>query len=138
MNKREQAVFSNLFDICADVEPVDGSRHAAAVIRKGVVYGNGINVAKTDPMQQKYCRVEGKAYIHAEMLAIKRAVARLKTGDLSGCTMVVVRSKYNGDREDVLGNSKPCMACQAAIKQHGIRRVVYSLDDGYGVISDDF
>lgn len=138
MNKREKITFNNLFDISVDIEPVDGSRHAAAVMKKGgKIYGMGINVAKTDPMQQRFCETEGKAFIHAEMLAIKRAIVHLKKTDLSACTLIVVRSKYNTDKEDVLGMSKPCEACAAAIKKYGIKKVIYSTDDGYGVILNE-
>ena len=137
MKRKEQLIFDNLFAICSDVEPVDGSRHAAAVMKRGVIYGSGVNIAKTDPMQQRFCSTEGKAFIHAEMLAIKRAISQLRTNDLSDCTLVVVRSKYNHNKENVLGNSKPCEACQAAIEHHGIRRTIYSLDDGYGVLVNE-
>lgn len=133
MNKRERAVFDNLFELSTDIEPVHNSRHAAAVVRKGIIYGIGINSTKTDPMQQRYCKLHNAGYMHAEMSAIKRTTTHLRTDDLSGHTIIVVRSKYNEAQKDVLGNSKPCEACQQAIEAHGIIRLIYSLNDGYKI-----
>lgn len=133
MTKREKVVFDNLFDVTQDIEKTGNSRHAAAVIKKGAVYGLGVNSSKTDPMQRQYSDHPLKVCIHAEVAAIKRASSHLRTRDLSNCTLMVVRSKSDDDGNILLGNSKPCDACQKAIDEHGIRKVIYSIDNGYKV-----
>lgn len=129
ITKREQNIFDNLFGIACDMVAVDNSKHAAAIVRKGIPFGMGINLNKTDPMQRRFGN-KNNAFIHAEISAIKRAASKLRTKDLNGYTLVVVRSKYDKEHNHILGNSKPCSACQAAIKAFNIGKVIYSSDDG--------
>lgn len=131
MTKREMTIFENLFETTQDITKTANSRHAAAIVRKGVVYGLGVNSYKTDPAQRRFSGPK-RTCIHAEMAAIKRASAALRTNDLSNYTLMVVRSKHDG--EDVIyGNSKPCNGCQKAIEEYNIRKVIYSVDGGYTV-----
>lgn len=140
MNKKEQLVYENLFYLSQTIEKIGNSRHAAAIIRKGITYSIGINSDKTDPFQRQFATdpdCDRDFCIHAEMAAIKRAVNTLRISDLSHYTLIVVRCKTTVDHmrnnKLVFGNSKPCEACQNAIDAHNIRKVIYSLDHGYKI-----
>lgn len=56
---------------------------------------------------------DGDVTRHAELLAISQALAKLKTRNLSRCT--------------IYSNVEPCAMCSYSIRETGIRRVVYSI-----------
>ena len=61
-------------------------------------------------------------YLHAEI----HALLGLRPYDMRGSTMYVCRVRKGGD----MGMSKPCAACQAAIRAAGIKQVVYTNAQG--------
>ena len=61
-------------------------------------------------------------YMHSEHRAINVAWR----SDVTGATAVVVRIRRNG----TIGLSKPCKLCAARLAQAGIKRVVYSTQQG--------
>lgn len=75
---------------------------AASVLRDGEIVATGENEVylQSDPTK------------HAEMVAITRAAAALKTTDLSDCVIV--------------STLQPCEMCLSAIRFAGIARVVFS------------
>lgn len=80
---------------------------------------------KTHPLQAKYAKKtknRHRIYLHAEISAIIAA----KNADITGGTIYVVRVNRKGD----LALAKPCVVCNEAIRQAGIRRVVYSTNKG--------
>ena len=64
----------------------------------------------------------GHATIHAEI----GAILGLDRSLTEGSTIYVVRVGKCGD----LKNSKPCPMCEAAMQYVGIKKVVYSSEDG--------
>jgi len=54
-----------------------------------------------------------KIYHHAELMALEKAVEKLKTRDLSSCTLY--------------SNVEPCPMCAFMIREYKIKRVVFSL-----------
>ena len=138
MNQIDQRYMDLLFEEAKNLEPVGGKRSrvmAAIVFKKTlVIFGN--NLEKTDPMQKLHSGSEHKAFIHAEMMAIKRALNHFR-GDssrLKDATLYVMRAKKekgNGSKPSkswIWGNSCPCKGCARAIKDYEIKRIVYSLD----------
>jgi tRNA(Arg) A34 adenosine deaminase TadA len=127
ISKREYNMLNMLFDVACDVTPVKTSRHAAAILKRGIPVAMGINLNKTDPIHRRVgCNY--KTLIHAECAAIKRAAAKLKTESLKDCTLVVVRSKMDQNQTYLFGNSKPCHLCESIINNFHIRRVIYSIE----------
>ncbi len=76
--------------------------YGAVVVRDGKIVGWGPSrvVTKGDPTA------------HAEMEAIRDAAARLKSQDLSGCTMV--------------STSKPCPMCETAASWANLDELIYT------------
>jgi guanine deaminase len=80
-----------------------GGPFGTVIVKNGEIVGEGHNqvLATNDPTA------------HAEVLAIRRASAKLKTFDLSGCELYV--------------NGAPCCMCMASILWARIDRVYYAL-----------
>ena len=101
------------------------TRHGAVVCKGGRVFGKGFNTYKSSPtwgfpkIHSKY----GNPFytIHAEAAAIRDAVRR--GIDLKGSTIFVAREGHNQ-------MSKPCPDCQGMIESHGIRKIVYTDENG--------
>lgn len=98
----------------------------ACVIKKKKVIGIGCNQNKTHPLQEKYNSkslnyIKPKAKLHAELDAL------LKSGhDAKGGTLYVFRR----GRDNIYRMSKPCPACMEMIKDYGIKRIVYTIENG--------
>jgi pyrimidine deaminase RibD-like protein len=102
------------------------SRHprwkvGAVVIAAGRVLGAGANEPKVDP------RTAGiplaSCSIHAE-------VAALRGVEAEGATVYVARLTRHGR----WGTAKPCWRCERVLTASGVRRVVWTMEDGtYGV-----
>jgi tRNA(Arg) A34 adenosine deaminase TadA len=80
-----------------------GGPYGTVIVKDGEIVGEGHNevLATNDPTA------------HAEVLAIRRAGAKLATFDLSGCDMYV--------------NGTPCCMCMGSILWARISRVYYAL-----------
>jgi deoxycytidylate deaminase len=102
------------------------SRHprwkmGAIVVSAGRVLGSGTNQPKNDPA------IEGipltSCSVHAEVSALRGV-------DAAGATLYVARITRRGG----WGLAKPCHRCEAFVRQSGVRRVVWTMnDDEYGV-----
>ena len=80
-----------------------GGPYGTVIVKDGEIVGEGHNevLATNDPTA------------HAEVLAIRRAGAKLETFDLSGCDMYV--------------NGTPCCMCMGSILWAKISKVYYAL-----------
>lgn len=97
--------------------------HFAFLIHKGNICFFSSNLTKTHPAILRFNYKPKTDTLHAELATIIKAGQT----DLSNYDMVVVRiSRKNGS----LVLSKPCSGCDHCIKQTGIRRCYYSLDNG--------
>ena len=93
--------------------------HVAFLIKNGKIKHIGVNKPKTHPRSREFPYPPYRLFgLHAELDVC------LKSGreDLSDYEMIVLRF----DRENKMGNSKPCVGCQGVIKQFGIKNVYYS------------
>lgn len=106
--------------------PVKSARIAAAVVYKGSIISVGTNSYKTDPLQAKYSKNEHAIFMHAEILAIKRALKILSKEEMKKAHLYVVRRKNAaGIMQD--GLAKPCIGCQRAIDDVQIQKVIYTV-----------
>lgn len=95
-------------------------KHGAVVIKSGRVVGYGFNKFKnhTDYIPEDLIKIHCSR--HAEEVAIKIAGQNAK-----GATLYVARVNNQGiDR-----NSKPCKICAKLIKESGIKKVIYTVEE---------
>lgn len=119
------------FDYCAEkaiMLPTEEyrQRHYAVVLsKKGELLGEGANsFTKSHPVQANFSSKAGKedsVFLHAEMSALIRCSTSRKVKDIH--TLVVVRVDKKGD----MCNSCPCRVCQMAMKEFGVKNVLFSV-----------
>ena len=88
---------------------------SALAFNTGGVLAGGANSLKTHPKAATYGN-----HLHAELAMIFAAC----NDELWGTTVLVTRVKKSG----ALGTSKPCEVCWAALKEAGVKDVVYYED----------
>ena len=127
--RRDLKILTLLAKMAEDVVPVSRSRHAAAVVLDGTIVSFGVNQNKTHPFQAKYSHHPEARMIHAENSALLKALKRLPREDLKRADLYVSRIKTPvGTSELTWGNSCPCLGCQRAIREFGLRRVIHTLE----------
>lgn len=115
-----------LAEVMASYSDYDRIHIGACIIKKRQVISTGYNQNKTHPIQEKYNNEsltykKSKAKLHAEMDALIRAGKNSK-----GATLYIFRR----GNDNIYRMSKPCNACMNYIKQCGIKRVVYTIENG--------
>lgn len=102
----------------------------------GIVYRNrlisyGINQYKTHPMMMNNAYRDGQIFLHAEVDAIKNALKKINTDDLSKCDLYVVRVKrpHRNSKSYVAAMAKPCEGCCSVINAFGINNIYYTMDE---------
>ena len=123
----------DMFDSLLSTIPMKNHRtrlHIAIIQNRGKIISIATNALGS---RSKGCGYSDRT-IHAERAAIK------KLGNLSllkGATMTVIRIKDDG----TIANSMPCHSCYVhlmkCIKEHGLRRVFYSITAKPSVSSDE-
>lgn len=83
------------------------------IVNKNKVISVGYNKMKTSPRSNTRYRT-----LHAELVAL----LSIPYEESRGCTAYIYRTLKTGE----LAISKPCEACQEALKLAGIKRVIYS------------
>lgn len=93
---------------------------------------SAVNSNKTNPKVVKYNSVlpfEKVPFLHAEMAALISASKKINFKDFKYCSLYIARKLNCGD----YGLARPCKACMEAIKEYGIKRIVYTTESGYAV-----
>lgn len=93
-------------------------RHGAVIKVGGRIIGIGINVDKNHPNNVNDPATQ--AAVHAEIAALKAC----GNTSVAGGTIYVARINKKGSPL----MSKPCQRCQEAIKNAGIKKIVYTID----------
>ena len=98
----------------------------ACIVKKHVIISTGYNKDKTHPIQGKYnidsfSFIKSKDNIHAEIDALHKS-----NNNVKGATLYVFRRGKDG----IYRMSKPCQACMKYIKDSGIKRIVYTIENG--------
>lgn len=131
MKKVNEGILHTLAKIA---EANDGSnvRFAAALVCRNKIVSVGFNHKKSHPFQKKYAKNSEAIFLHAEVHAIKNALRDLPVGELSKCELYIARVKRPQSFSDkfIWGLSKPCVGCARAIAEFGIRRTIYTCDNG--------
>ena len=98
----------------------ENKKHGAVVIKSGRVVGYGFNKFKNDIHVVPEELIKVHCSRHAEEIAIKNAGDNAK-----GATIYVARVNRSGINRD----SRPCIVCSELIKESGIKRVVYTMEE---------
>jgi deoxycytidylate deaminase len=89
----------------------------------------GVNGRKSHPLQQKYNRARkynhSRHLLHAELDAIIKGKAH--TTRFDNASMYVYRVMKSGMQS---GMCRPCVGCMEALRDFGIKRVIYTTPDG--------
>lgn len=99
-------------------------RLGAIIVAKKRILAAKYNSLKTHP---KLARFYQYAYLHAESCAI----LSLGLANCSGTNMYVVRIKRDNSR----ALAKPCDECMKLIRYVGIKKVIYSIEEGFAECS---
>ncbi len=91
-------------------------KHGAVVVRGGSVISVGINKNRNHPTVVSSEHIKTHCSVHAEIDALR------KVKNAKGATIYVARVNRKG--QDRL--SRPCDRCHDAIREAGIRKVVYT------------
>lgn len=103
-----------------------GAKLAACLGKGSAVYCIGFNQRKTHPFQARYAKNKDTIYLHAEIDALVKAVKAFKEEDIGKMTMYVCRVHKSGEK----AMAKPCIGCISAIAAFGIKRVIFTDNNG--------
>ena len=122
MDKR----LKTLIAIAQDCNPgIKNFRLVAGVFLKNKLISLGLPQYKTHPLQAKYTHAPGKKmYLHAEVDALNRALARIGKEKLSLTTLAVARVAFVDDTATSplrIALAKPCLGCMGASVAFGIK-----------------
>jgi len=126
MNSNDLHLIEKAVTLCEQNPPDKQQQRVAAIItdNKGNILSTGLNsYDKTHPLQAKYANKtnnECNVFLHAEIAALVK--------NHSGQTpskIYVARIYKNGD----YALAKPCPICSMAIKEAGIKEVIYTSKD---------
>jgi hypothetical protein len=133
LSNNDNIILDQLRLLAIDVVPAARAKVAAAVVIKNDVVVFGSNKIRSHPFQLRFGKNDESAYWHAETNAIYNALKRVQVDELTKASLYVVRVKKPaaGSRNWILGLAKPCRGCEFCIETFGLRRVVYSIEDGY-------
>jgi tRNA(Arg) A34 adenosine deaminase TadA len=126
---RHRRQLDMLSKVASSVERVAGAKLAACIVYKNTVVSFGINQKKSHPFQLKYSSNDDAIYLHAETAAIHAATKHLTAEQFKKATLYIARVK-SPNHVDCWGMSKPCEGCTRAIAAFGIKKVVFTCDDG--------
>lgn len=122
----------NTLEKIAAANPNPTEKLAAAIVWRNRIISVGLNSMKTHPLQAKYGRNKHSVFLHAEIAAIKNALREIDVDDFTKCEIYIVRVKKERpfSKKYVRGLAKPCSGCARAIAEFGLRRVIYTCDNG--------
>lgn len=117
--------YLKLAEVMSELSDYNRIHIGSCIVKKHYVISTGCNKNKTHPMQLKYNKSlsfkKKRDNIHAEMDALIKAQF-----DTDNATMYIFRK----GRDNIYRISKPCPACMEAIKSSGIKRIVYTVENG--------
>ncbi|QAY08850.1 deoxycytidylate deaminase [Streptomyces phage BoomerJR] len=113
LSKKDRSFLSLAMELSANSNMKQ--KHGAVIVRSGRVLARGWNILKNNPENVSDEHIERFCSVHAEQMAI----ARCKKA--AGAIIYIARNK---DGQGVF--SKPCSACEKAIRLAGIKRVIYT------------
>jgi len=114
------------YTIAKDTPRVGRARVAACITYKGRLVSIGVNSSKSHPLAKYYGHNEHAIYSHAELNAIKNALRVVSLDTLHYCVLYVSRARLINKQWEH-GLAKPCVGCQRAIAEFGIKHVEWTV-----------
>lgn len=118
---RDEKFIRLAIDIAKESEMVVGSRHCAIITKGKKIISIGVN-SKTSHTEMFSNKDQNKIFLHAEI----QCLLGVRYRDINGYTMYIGRYSSAGNNI-----SKPCPKCMSSIKTRGIKKIVYTTDEGY-------
>lgn len=128
MNKRDLRFITKALETSLESE-YSKIRIGAVIVDGNYVVAKACNTSRTHTRQAKYNERTGRKCPSPKLHAEIHALIKSKNYDLTNATIYVGRYLMNG----TLGNCKPCSSCASALRDSGIRRVVYTTETGVHV-----
>jgi deoxycytidylate deaminase len=119
MLSKKDVSFLNMARYFAE-KSLEKKKHGAVIVKGGRVVGTGYNRFKNHPGVIPENLIKLHCSRHAEEVAIKEAGSNTKNA-----TLYVARVNNQGFSR----NSKPCNICAKLIKESGIKKVIYTLEE---------
>lgn len=121
---------------CAEQSNYRGASNAkigaVAVFRRTII-AQGHNQDKTHPLQQRYniyrYDVNGNHYYPSKMHAEIELISKIRYLDINFSEVEIYVYRETRDGRKAL--AKPCLACETALRELGIRRVYYTGNNSY-------
>lgn len=103
------------------------------VVYRGTVVSSACNSNKTHTLQKRYNKhrkLHGHVIIH-KVHAEVSALAKIRYLDIDWSKVIVYvyREHKNGD----VAMSRPCKGCYQAIKEKGIKTIIYTTEEGFAI-----
>lgn len=115
-SKKFQAIVNYLVQI-SERSTMRMHKHACGLVKGGKILEWSVNT------------ISNRQVGHAEQMIIHKFKKRY---DLKNCTLFVIRASKTHTLD-----SKPCHHCLQTIKACGIKKIFYSTDNGYEIITHD-
>lgn len=137
MKNVNEGILHTLAKVAA-ANPNPQEKFAAAIVFRNRIVSIGLNSMKSHPMAAKYGKNKEAIYLHSEVDCIKNALREIDIDDFTKCDLYVVRVKKTKpfSKQYVWGLSKPCCGCDRAITAFGIKRVIYTTNEGGYKVED--
>jgi deoxycytidylate deaminase len=119
--------FIELAERIADQSVYPQFKHGAVLVKGSSVINVSCNKNGYNSFGAKFRKKQqGKATLHAEL----GALLNVERKNTEGATVYCVRINTRGNKR----LAKPCTMCEAALKYCGIKKVIYSTNDGFKVM----
>ena len=138
LTKKQKRLLKTAFYL-ASLHPRNARASVCAIVaRKGKVVSYGFNKMNTHPLQAKYSKNPKSIFIHAEIDAIRNALFKYSSGELTECEIYIARAKLNEPGgKPVPAMACPCVGCQKAIGAFELKGVFYTEDNDARIHEDN-
>lgn len=111
-----------------------GARVYSILVINNKIIAQSPNMSKKHPIAQKFTDNKEAIYPHSEVMTLFLAAKRLSFSDFSKSTLYVARVKQTHKGSCfVQGLVKPCVACRKCIESFGIKNVIYTRNNDFGI-----
>lgn len=137
MNNREKLNRAKLIALSSSYTNKQGRciRIGAAIYDGNRLIASSVNKNKTHSLMEYYNEealpFNRIPYLHAEIAALLKARWEVGKDNLNGMSIYIARRLNTNDGK--YGLASPCPACRKALINAGIKKIVYTTNEGYAV-----
>lgn len=136
ISKKEIGFTEKVIEFAKNVDNDYNYKIAAAIVYKNRIIKLSNNEIKSHTFQKLYSKNEHAIYFHAETSVIHKALKILGNEKIKKSTLIIARvSQIRSKTKNILvghnvAESKPCVGCSTCISYFGIKKVIYSTQEG--------